>query len=297
MRAKDTARGKDWNYGGEKWKLSRSKIELFMQCKKCFYLDNKLGVSRPRGPSFTLNIAVDALLKKEFDAHRAAGSAHPLMKKYGVDAVPFKHEKMDVWRENFQGIQYKDKKTGLVISGAVDDIWLDKKGKLIIVDYKATSKEGKIESLSDSGWDAQYKRQMEIYQWLFRHAGFDVSDTGYFVYVNGRKDEKAFDGKLEFDVTLIAHKGDDSWVEGVIAKAKECLESDELPESAEDCEFCAYRKMVMDVIESVVVPLMPSEEAARTTKPKRVSSKSSKLAKINKPKKSNEDKPSNETLF
>ena len=81
----------DWNYGGSKWRLSRSKIALFLECPRCFYIDNKLGVARPPGFPFNLNSAVDALFKKEFDVHRAAGSAHPLMEQYGVDAVPYAH--------------------------------------------------------------------------------------------------------------------------------------------------------------------------------------------------------------
>ena len=240
-------RSPDWNYGGSKWKLSRSKLDLFTECPRCFYLDNKLGVSRPKGPSFTLNLAVDALLKKEFDIHRAKKTSHPLMKKYGVDAVPFSHEKLDEWRENFKGIQYVHPKTGMTISGAIDDIWVNSAGELIIVDYKATAKDGKIETLSDSGWDKQYQRQMEVYQWLFRRAGFKVSDIGYFVYVNGQKDRKAFDGKLEFDVTLIAHRGDDSWVPDAIINAKKCLDNDDLPSSNPTCEFCAYRKFIREV--------------------------------------------------
>ena len=240
-------RSKDWNFGGPKWKLSRSKLDLFMECPLCFYLDNKLGVSRPRGPSFTLNIAVDELLKREFDIHRADKTAHPLMTKYGVDAVPFQHANLEDWRTNFTGIQYAHPESGLTISGAIDDVWVNPKGELMIVDYKATSKDGVIESLSDSGWDRQYKRQMEVYQWLLRRKGFKVSPKGYFVYVNGRKDKKAFDGKLEFDVTLIEHIGDDSWVEGAIMKAKECLASDALPAHSADCEYCMYRKFARDV--------------------------------------------------
>ena len=92
-------RNSDWNYGGSKWRLSRSKIDLFVECPRCFYLDNKLGTSRPRGPSFTLNIAVDALLKKEFDVHRSEGSAHPIMEEYGVDAIPYEHKDIDIWRD------------------------------------------------------------------------------------------------------------------------------------------------------------------------------------------------------
>lgn len=243
-----TPRSADWNYGGSKWKLSRSKLDLFKECPLCFYLDNKLGVSRPRGPSFTLNLAVDELLKKEFDIHRLAKSSHPLMDAYGLkDIIPYNNESLAEWRENFKGIQYTDPDTGIIISGAIDDVWINKKGELIVVDYKATSKEGKIQSLSDSGWDSQYKRQMEVYQWLLRQKGFKVSPTGYFVYVNGRKDKKAFDGRLDFDVTLISHSGDDAWVHGAIVEAKKCLDADKPPKPGEQCEFCAYRKNARDV--------------------------------------------------
>jgi CRISPR/Cas system-associated exonuclease Cas4 (RecB family) len=242
-------RSADWNYGGRKWRLSRSKIDLFTECRRCFYLDNKLGVARPRPPSFTLNLAVDHLLKKEFDIHRAGKTSHPLMEKYGVDAMPFSHKNLAIWRENFEGVEYLDPDTGFVVSGAIDDVWVNPKGELMIVDYKATSKEGKLESLGDSPWEKQYGRQMEIYQWLFRKNGFKVSDTGYFVYVNGKKDGEAFDGKLEFDTTLIAHKGDASWVEGVLKEIKSCLESGKVPVNGEECEFCNYRKLSRDAME------------------------------------------------
>jgi hypothetical protein len=241
-------RSSDWNYGGKNWKLSRSKIDLFSECPRCFYLDNKLGVGRPKGPSFTLNIAVDELLKKEFDTHRKEATAHPLMQKYGVDAVPYKHKDLDLWRHNFTGVQFHHKPTGFLITGAVDDIWVNPQGELIVVDYKATSKEGKIEVMSDSSWEGQYKRQMEVYQWLLRQNGFKVSDTGYFVYVNGKKDNEAFDGKLEFDVTLISHIGKDTWVEGTLKKIKECLSDDRIPAHSPTCDFCNYTKVLGTVL-------------------------------------------------
>ena len=85
---------------------------------------------------------------------------------------------------------------------------------------------------------------MEFYQWLLRQNGFDVSDTGYFVYVNGKTDRKAFDGKLEFDVKLIAYKGNSSWIEDTLIKIKKTLESDEIPQSGEDCDYCRYIEAV-----------------------------------------------------
>ena len=130
----------------------------------------------------------------------------------------------------------------MIVTGGIDDVWVNPKGEYIIVDYKATSKEEEV-SL-DAEWQIGYKRQMEIYQWLFRKNGFTVSSVGYFVYCNGNTDKEAFDGRLEFDIKLLPYEGDDSWVEGVIFDAIECLKSDKLPDSGEDCDFCKYRQAV-----------------------------------------------------
>lgn len=201
-------------------------------------------MGRPPGFPFSLNSAVDKLLKKEFDIHRAHGTPHPLMKTYGVDAVPFAHELIDEWRENFKGVQYLHGPTNFIITGAVDDIWVNPKKELVVVDYKSTSKDEEVNI--DAEWQIGYKRQMEVYQWLLRRNGFKVSDTGYFVYCNGITDKKAFDGKLEFDIKLIPYKGDDSWIEGAIDKAHQCLMKDSVPEADPDCDYCNYRVSAAD---------------------------------------------------
>lgn len=226
-----------WNYGGPNWKLSRSKMDLFNECQRCFYLDNKLGVRRPSMPPFNLNLAVDALLKKEFDIYRKAKKPHPLMEKYKIDAIPYQHKDLDKWRENFVGVQYLHEPTGLTISGAIDDLWINARGELYIVDYKATSKEEEI-TLKDK-WKEGYKRQMEVYQWLLRQKGFDVSDTGYFIFANGLKDKPEFNAKLEFEITILDYVGDTDWVEPTIFKMKEVLDSNELPAPGPGCEHCA----------------------------------------------------------
>jgi len=223
--------------------LSRSKIDLFLQCPRCLYLDRRLGVGRPPSFPFTLNSAVDSLLKQEFDVHRAKGERHPLMKAYEVDALPLTHEKLNAWRDAFSGIQYLHEESNFLIFGAIDDVWVTSAGEYVIVDYKATSTNERIVSLSKD-WHIGYKRQMEIYQWLFRKNGFPVSSTGYFVYCNGKKDGRAFDGKLEFEVTLIPYQGSDEWIESVIEKIRECLMSDIPPAPGRDCDYCAYRKAV-----------------------------------------------------
>jgi CRISPR/Cas system-associated exonuclease Cas4 (RecB family) len=222
----------------EPFKISRSKIELFLSCPRCYYLDARLGVGRPPGFPFSLNSAVDHLLKKEFDIHRANKTAHPLMEHYKIRAIPFSHPEIDKWRENFVGIQFLHKPTNFLVTGAVDDVWVNDKKELIVVDYKSTSKDEEV--TLDAEWQKSYKNQMEIYQWLLKQNGFEVSDTGYFVYANGKKDRKAFDAKLEFDVKLIPYKGSTDWIPDILAEMRKCLLSDIIPEKDDDCDYCRY---------------------------------------------------------
>ena len=193
-------------------------------------------------PPFLLNSAVDQLLKNEFDVLREKGDQHPLQVKFKVDARPAKHDQLNVWRENFKGIQYTHEPTNLLITGAIDDLWINPKDEYIVVDYKATSKTGTIDRLNDTKWHDQYRRQMEIYQWLLRQVGLTVSDTGYFVYCNGIKDSDKFDAKLEFEIHVFPYTGKGDWIESTLEKIKETLESDTLPEPGGDCEHCAYAR-------------------------------------------------------
>jgi len=198
----------------EPFKVSRSKIELFMQCPRCFWLDTRLKIKRPSGPPFNINKTIDELYKKEFDRHRAAGTPHPIMADNQIKAVPYQHEDLDKWRYNFTGVTALYKPTNLHVFGAIDDVWVNDDGELIVVDYKATSKNKEVSI--DSDWQISYKRQLEVYQWLLRQNGFKVSDTGY-------------------------------WVEPTLKQMKACMESDTMPPVGDHimggpCEFCTYAR-------------------------------------------------------
>ena len=52
------------------FRISRSKFNDFLTCKRCFYLDRVKGLVSPSMPGWTLNETTDLLLKKEFDLCR-----------------------------------------------------------------------------------------------------------------------------------------------------------------------------------------------------------------------------------
>jgi len=226
------------------FKVSRSKIELYKQCPRCFWLDVRLKIKRPDGPPFNINKTIDELFKKEFDVYRAKGEPHPLMVEYKVDAVPYSHDQLDTWRETFVGVQFLHEPTNLLVFGGVDDLWVAPDDTVIVVDYKATSKDKEVSI--DSDWQISYKRQVEVYQWLFRQNGLKVSDTAYFVYTNGRVDLDGFYDRVEFRTKIIPYVGSDAWIEPTITAMKACMDG-EMPGVGDsimggECEFCSYAR-------------------------------------------------------
>ena len=195
------------------FRISRSKIDLFLNCERCFWLETRKDIKRPRGFPFNINSAIDELLKREFDVYRKDQKPHPIMLDNDLlGVIPFEHEDIETWRENFTGIQYFDKKLNLIIFGAVDDVWVNEAEELIVVDYKSTSKKGEV--TLDAPW--------------------------HFVYANGDSYADGFFDIVKFNTKLISYKGDDSWVEPTLVRLKACLESEEMPKFGPACEYCKY---------------------------------------------------------
>ncbi|MBC8407263.1 MAG: hypothetical protein H8E12_00775, partial [Rhodobacteraceae bacterium] len=100
--------GDKWRYNPESpaaFKLSRTKIELFCKCERCFYLEVRLGFREPSGPGWAINSAVDTLLKKEMDYCRKEDRPHGLFKEYNLNIKPFHHPDIEQWQNSFKGIQ------------------------------------------------------------------------------------------------------------------------------------------------------------------------------------------------
>mgnify|MGYP001558621002 FL=1 len=222
-------------------KLSRSKIELFLDCPRCFWLDMVQRIKRPPPAPYTINNAVDYLLKQEFDIHREKGTPHPVMTRHGVEALPFQHEKMGQWRHNFTGVQYEHKPTDFLVYGAVDDIWVNADGAVSVVDYKATG-------ANQHHIYPSYKRQMEIYQWLLGKNGLTVSPIGYFVFAKVSKAGGFGMGTaaLTFDLLIEPQEGDNSWIEEALVSARKTFDKEKPPAAGAECEYCRYRKVAAE---------------------------------------------------
>jgi hypothetical protein len=178
------------------------------------------------------------MLKNEFDEYREIQYQHPIAIENNLNLIPFAHEKLNEWRNNKKGIRYYDPNSDIELFGAIDDVWINPETKkLYIVDYKATSTQKEI--TLDDEWKDVYKRQIEIYQWLFFKNGFDISNEGYFLYANGKTNNFS-NNAFKFDMILLKYIGDWDWIESTLMDIKSCLDSDNIPEKNANCKYCNY---------------------------------------------------------
>ncbi len=224
--------------------VSRTRIQNFLNCPRCFYVQNRHGVKALESYPFRLNSATDTLLKKTFDTAREKQIPHRYFKEKNIDLVPFKHEKMDEWRENFQGVKHHYEKANLLVQGAVDEILINLKNKeLSPIEFKSTqTKDNDSVKYLGKPHHKQWKNQLEIYGYLLEKNGFKISEDSYIVFCNAEINHEEWNEKLNFKVQVINYKMDYSWVEPTLDKIKELLLQNTTPDfsDSEDCDMCRF---------------------------------------------------------
>jgi hypothetical protein len=229
----------------EQFKVSRGKFNDFLTCPRCFYMDRVKGLATPGMPGWSLNETTDRLLKKEFDICREDQIPHRIFIENNLNhLVPFNHPDMDKWRDSLHHglmINYKN----LILSGGVDDIWLNTKtGEIIVVDYKsqASSYEVNTRYYLASAYHQGYKIQMDFYAYLLTEMGFCVSDTSYFLVCNADRGAEGFYGKLTFSETLVPYEHNIDWIPSKLDDMIDTLNDNQIPLSHDSCENCAYAR-------------------------------------------------------
>ena len=181
------------------------------------FIDRVKGLATPGMPGWSLNVAVDDLLKKEFDYYRGKKEPHPLFEKYNLNFIPYEQSvDMDKWRNSLSGgIEYHDQETNIIFTGGVDDIWYDlDTNQLVVIDYKAQSSSKTVNEHTylNSVYHQGYKMQLDFYAFVLRKMGFDVSNMGYFLVCNADKSLEKFNNSLQFDTHLIEYEVQTDWI-------------------------------------------------------------------------------------
>ncbi|MBU4299376.1 PD-(D/E)XK nuclease family protein [Patescibacteria group bacterium] len=221
-------------------KLSPNSLNLYYECQLCFWLDKRQGIRRPQPYPYALNIAVDLLLKEEFDKYRKKRDFHPLLVAYNIPAKLFPNQKLiDEWRNNFKGIRYYDPILDATLFGAVDDILEFTDGKLAPLDYKSTG------STVPKVYD-RFQLQMDIYTYLLEKNGYKTVRKGCLAfYIVDKKN--GFKDRLPFKKEIHIIDTDPSYVPGVFKEAVALLKRETPPFHSPDCQYGHWLKSVSKI--------------------------------------------------
>lgn len=220
------------------YKLSPTSINLMLECLRCFWLQLVRKIKRPEGIFPSLPAGMDRILKKHFDRFMERGELPPEIREYGISngyKLFSDKAKLEIWRSNQQGIQYKDKTSGILLRGAVDNL-LEKGKKLVVLDYKTRGYPLKEDT------HEHYQIQMDIYNFLLRMNGYDTENYAYLLFYYPKEITET--GEVIFDTELIKIPTNVKNGERVFAEAIEILKSEKPPKASQECEFCKWEANV-----------------------------------------------------
>lgn len=221
--------------------LSPNSLNLFLECPHCFWLEKKMGIKRPQPFPYALNIAVDVLLKQEFDSYRAQDKPHPLLVDNNIPAKLFSNQNLlNQWRSNFQGIRYYDEALGATLFGAVDDVLEFESGKLAPLDYKSTG--SAVSNIYD-----HFQIQMDVYTYLLEKNGFSTPRKGYLAFYVVDK-RNGFGDRLPFKKELHEIETDPTDVEDIFRDALEVLKKDTPPAHSQECKHNQWMKQALKFV-------------------------------------------------
>ena len=210
------------------FKLSPSALNLYKECKRCFYRDKVQHIKRPSGIFPSLPSGMDRILKEHFDRHRKSNTIPKEIQSLKLNLFQ-DEELLKIYRNQFKGIRYEDKK-GNILLGAVDDL-LQKNKEITVIDFKTRGFPLKEDTAKT------YQDQVNIYAFLLGKNKHKVSNKAYLLFFY--PDKMLDNGDITFHHELVQMTVHPRQGEQLFKDAIALLEGEE-PAPSEDCGFCQW---------------------------------------------------------
>ncbi|MCM8809111.1 MAG: PD-(D/E)XK nuclease family protein [Candidatus Omnitrophica bacterium] len=212
--------------------LSANSLNIFRECERCFYLQIKHNISRPRGPMPSIASGIDSLIKMYFEHFREKNKLPPFLKGK-VDGKLITNLKKTYYYDIESNNKY-------YLWGHLDEVIQLPDGLYIPLDHKTRA------SLPQGEPHDAYKFQLSIYSLLLKkeNKGKEV-DLGYLVYYYPEKkliDYDANDIKniINFSFEVKEVKLEIKETKEIIENAIKCIEKNKLPDKGANCEYCNW---------------------------------------------------------
>jgi hypothetical protein len=214
------------------WKLSPSGLYGFEECKACFWLEHHHG--RPPGIPPVLNMAMDSVLKARYDSYREKGELPPEVKALGEEGVQLFPDigVLSQWRGSTAHLKVVDEESGYELGGKLDEVLVEKNGRLIPTDFKSSGYTPKDDK------QKYYVLQLTAYAFMFEKHGRNPSDRAillhYFVK-NPKNPSLAVEFASHIDPVKINLAGFELQLEKMVQLLEGPYPGDDLT-----CERCVY---------------------------------------------------------
>lgn len=215
----------------EKIQLSPSALNIFLECEKCFWMDYRAGIRRPRGLFPSLPGGMDVLIKRYFDRYRAVGKMPPELEGKVQGELLGDVEMLNKWRSWRSGLSFYDKESNAVLVGALDDC-LVHEGHYIPVDYKTRGFD------LEEGSESFYQNQLSCYSFLLSANKLTQPSFAYLVYYIPK--EVGEGGAVRFNITVKRVETNPMEALQTFRRAVAVLKQELPPAARAACKFCAW---------------------------------------------------------
>lgn len=223
-------------------RLSKSALEKFRACPKCFYLEKNASLKQPQGIRAGVPMGIDRVLKGHYDAHRELKTVPPeLVGKipgglYDGHRVSMKD--LRNWRAGLTVVE-----DGSELSTALDDLLFDAAtGLYNMIDYKSKAK---LTDVADT--QKYYQVQADCYDLALNANKYPTDGRCFFAYyapitVGQTIATQTNEGCLfpfTWHCQVIEIKANHANAKDLLKRAAACLAGKE-PAAGVDCEYCNF---------------------------------------------------------
>ena len=213
------------------WKFSPSSLYSFTECKTCFWAENHIG-RHPFTLPLRLNSAMDEKLKSRYDKFRKNNEIPPELINLKEYKLFNDIEVLEDWRTKTSSLAYTNDKDGYIISGKLDEVLVNKKGDLVVADYKSSGDPPKDDKYK------YYELQLNAYAKMIMEKGYNVADEAYLLhYFPKCKTNASMSVKLDFHADKVNISIPD-FLE-IMKEMVELLEG-EAPDINNECKRCKW---------------------------------------------------------
>jgi len=202
------------------YNLSASRLNLFQDCPRCFWLAMIKNVKRPSGPMSSIPIKMDSIIKNYFDKYRAIGELPPIIAGQITGRLP----------KNMPKTLQHEEDNGILLWGQPDDYFELEGGAMAPFDHKTKSKPPK-------DIHPAYRLQLDIYSYLMQMNDYKTANMAFLAFYF--PDDSELHNGMNLHCTVVEVNTNPHHIKELINTAMDVL-TGSIPRRGENCEYCKW---------------------------------------------------------